>query len=307
MPPTEAFDILGFGVAAIDELLYVKEYPAADSKVRVAHRLRQCGGLTGTALVAAARLGAKCAYVGMLGDDELSREVMAGFAHEGIDVSYRAQVPDARPAHSTIVVDETHRTRTIFASLGGPTGAAPDWPPADLIRAARVLLVDHHGIEGALRAVKIAQETGVNVVADFERNPGGEFDELLARVDHLVISERFAQALTGAKDAPQAVTALWNEHRQAIVVTCGDKGCCYLEKGYDEPFVQPAFTVDVVDTTGCGDVFHGAYSAALAKNLSIADCVQYATAAAALKARVRGGQAGCPSRSDVEAFLQQRF
>jgi sulfofructose kinase len=306
MSAAEAFDILGFGVAAVDELLYVNEYPAADSKVRVAHRLRQCGGLTGTALVAAARLGAKCAYVGMLGDDDLSREVMAGFAREGIDVSHRAKVPDARPAHSTIVVDETHRTRTIFASLGGPAGAVPDWPPADLIRAARVLLVDHHGVEGTLRAVKIAEETGVNVVADFERNPGGEFDKVLRRVDHLVISERFARTLTGAKNAPQAAASLWNDGRKAVVITSGDKGCCYLGKGYDEPIVQPTFPVEVVDTTGCGDVFHGAYAAALARNLPLADCVQYASAAAALKARVRGGQAGCPSRSDVECLLQRR-
>jgi sulfofructose kinase len=297
------FDILGFGVVAVDELLYVAEYPAAESKARVEHRLRQCGGLTGTALVAAARLDARCAYVGMMGEDDLSQEVMDCFEREGIDISHRARNADARPAHSTIIVDEHHRTRTVFASLGGAAGAAPDWPPAELIRAARVLLVDHHGVAGTLRAVRIARESGVKVVADFERHPGGEFEELLGWVDHLVISQKFAEILTGESDPPQAVKALWTNRREAVVVTCGGKGCCSLGKGYDKPFLRPAFPVEVVDTTGCGDVFHGAYAAALAWDWPLEKRLEFASATAALKARVRGGQAGCPMRKEVEAFI----
>jgi sulfofructose kinase len=290
----------------VDELLYVREYPAAESKVRVEHRLRQCGGLTGTALVAAARLGARCAYVGMLGEDDLSREAMEGLAREGIDISQRAKNADARPAHSTIIVDETHRTRTVFASLGGAAGAAPDWPPAELIRSARVLLVDHHGVEGTLRAVRIARENGVQVVADFERRPDGEFDNLLNEVDHLVISQKFAEVLSGESDPDGAIEALWNARREAVVVTCGGQGCRYRGKGYDRPFVQPAFPVEVVDTTGCGDVFHGAYAAALAWDRPLEERIKFASAAAALKARVRGGQAGCPSRQEVEALFGGR-
>jgi sugar/nucleoside kinase (ribokinase family) len=306
MSSPEAFDILGFGVVAVDDLLYVQQYPAAESKVRVSHRLRQCGGLTGTALVAASRLGARCAYVGMLGDDDLSKEALDCFMREGIDISHRARNADARPAHSTIIVDETHRTRTIFASLEAAAGASPDWPPADLIHAARVLLVDHHGVEGTLRAVRIAQEQSVQVVADFERHPGGEFKELLQEVNHLVISQKFAEILTGDSDPPQAAQALWNDRREAVIITCGGKGCCYLGKGYDKPITQPAFSVEAVDTTGCGDVFHGAYAAALAWNLPLAERVQFAAATAALKAQVRGGQAGCPSRQEVETFLKRR-
>lgn len=306
MSSTEAFDILGFGVVAVDDLLYVKQYPAAESKARVEHRLRQCGGLTGTALVAAARLGARCAYVGMLGDDDLSKEVLDCFAREGIDISHYARNPDAQPAHSTIVVDETHQTRTIFASLGGAAGAATDWPPADLIRASRVLLVDHHGIEGTLRAVRIARKNNVQVVADFERHPGGVFDELLREIDHLVISQKFAQFLTGESDPIQAAHALWNDRRSAVVITCGEKGCCFLEKNYERPLTQPAFPVKVLDTTGCGDVFHGAYAAALAWNRPLAERVKIASATASLKAQVRGGQSGCPTWEEVEEFLKSR-
>ena len=304
VPPR--FDILGFGAVAVDELLFVDEYPAAEQKVRVRRRLRQCGGLTGTALVAAARLGARCAYVGLLGDDELSQEVAACLAREGIDLTHCVRRPDARPAHSTIIVDQRRRTRTIFASLEGAIGPDPGLPEADLIRSASVLLVDHHGLEGTLRAVRIGRDGGVHVVADLERDPGPPFEEVLGLVDHLVLSERFARQLTGRDNPAGAAAALWCPDRRAVVVTCGGAGCWYLgpEEGRRARHC-PAFPVEVADTTGCGDVFHGAYAAALARGMDLQSRVEYASGAAALKATRRGGQAGIPDRLTLEAFLAE--
>ncbi|MGA2797093.1 MAG: PfkB family carbohydrate kinase [Thermoguttaceae bacterium] len=302
---TPIFDILGFGAVAVDDLLYVDEYPPAESKVRVRHRLRQCGGLTGTALVAAARLGASCAYVGLLGNDELSKYVLDCFAREGIDAIHCVRRAKARPAHSTIIVDEHQKTRTIFASLAGEIGADAQSPPAELIRSARVILVDHHGLEGAIRAAGIARESGVAVVADFERKPDGNFAELLSLVDHLVISARFAAELTGKNEPEQATSALWTAKRRAVVVTCGARGSWLLAQDFKKPLHCQAHPVKVIDTTGCGDVFHGAYSAALARGKSPVECVELASAAAALKATKRGGQAGCPTLQSVEEFLQR--
>jgi len=292
-PP--AFDILGLGAVAVDDLLYVDEYPAADSKVHLQGRRRQCGGNTATALVAAARLGARCAYVGMLGDDELSRFVIDNFRHEGVDVEHRVRRGDARPFYSTIIVDQKHHTRTIFASPDGVTGAHLSQPPAELIRAAAVLLVDHHGIEGTLRAVQIARQNGVGVVADFERDPGEPFDELLPLVDHLIVSHDFARELTGTNDPAQAAEKLWTATRRAVVVTCGKDGCWYLGAGCGRGVQHSAaFPVEVVDTTGCGDVFHGAYASALAGGLGLPERIALASATAAMKATQPGGQAGCP-------------
>ncbi len=301
-----AVDVLGFGAVAVDDLLYVDEYPAAEQKVRVRHRQRQCGGLTGTALVAAARLGAKTGYAGMLGEDELSAVIADCFAREGIDLAHAVRRPDALPAHSTIIVDQTRATRTIFASLDGAIGADPKLPPAEVIRSARVLLIDHHGLEGTLRAVRIAGDSGVAVVADFERDPGPPFGELRELVDHLIVSERFARQMSGASDAPAAAAQLWNANRRAVVVTCGASGCWYMCDGGDAAEHLPAFGVEVVDTTGCGDVFHGAYAAGLAEDLAIHQCVELASATAALKATRRGGQAGIPCRETVSKFLRQQ-
>ncbi len=280
------------------------EYPPADSKVQVRRHERQCGGLTGTALVASARLGARCAYVGMLGEDELSQIILDNFAREGIDTAYAPRCLDARPGHSVIIVDRRAKTRTVFSHVAGRMGADPLLPDADLIRAAKVLLVDHHGLEGTIRAARIAQAAGVAVVADFERDPGPPFADLLGLVGHLVVSERFALALTGRPDVSRAAESLWCAHREAVVVTCGASGGWYLDSTTNlASRHSPAFTVHVVDTTGCGDVFHGAYAAALAEGRPLAERVARASAVAALKATREGGQAGIPLQDAVEAFL----
>jgi sugar/nucleoside kinase (ribokinase family)/adenylate kinase family enzyme len=299
------FDILGFGAIAVDDLLYVEAYPPAESKVRVQKRLRQCGGQTGTALVAAARMHARCAYVGVLGNDELSQFVAESFGREGVAFDLAARNPDARPAHSTIIVDQTHKTRTIFASLDGEIGADANLPSESRIRAARVILVDHHGLPGTLRAVQIARTHGVSVVADFERCPGPPFDEILNAVDHLILSARFATQRTGLDDPKDAAQALWNANRQAVVVTCGSAGAWFLDKtpGAMAPLHMPAFRVEPIDTTGCGDVFHGVYAACLAERKPLAERVRWASAAAAIKATQPGGQAGIPTREQIEAFL----
>jgi len=307
MSPPPRFDVLGIGVVAVDDLLYVDEYPRADSKVQVRRRCRQCGGLTGTALVAAARLGSRCAYAGMLGDDELSRFVIDRFTQEGIDLNHRVRRSDAWPGYSTIIVEQRRKTRTIFSSIDGAVGADPSRPDAELIRAAGALLVDHHGLEGTIRAATIARQSGVGVVADLERDPGPPFDRLLALVDHLIISERFARELTVAEDPAEAVVKLWSDDRQAVVVTCGASGCWY--RGPEPDAVArhvPAFPVEAVDTTGCGDVFHGAYASALASGRDLHGRIVIASAVAALKAIKPGGQAGCPTLREVNDFLAER-
>jgi sugar/nucleoside kinase (ribokinase family) len=301
------WDILGLGCVAVDDLLYVPSYPPADAKVRVRRRERQCGGLTATALVAAARLGARCAFAGVLGTDEDSQFVVDCFRREGIDVRNLLRRPDARPIHSTIIVDESRLTRNIFFDLTGSVGAAPDFPPAEVIRAARILYVDHYGIEGMTRAAQIARAAAIPVVADLERNEWPGFDDLLALVDHLIVSRDFATRLTGTTDPAIALSRLWTAQRQVVAITYGPEGCWYLEAADpNRARHQPAFAVRAVDPTGCGDVFHGAYAAALVRGLDVAARLRFATAAAALKATQAGGQAGIPTRAATEAFLQAR-
>ncbi|MBN2578726.1 MAG: hypothetical protein JXB10_07010 [Pirellulales bacterium] len=302
----QTIDVLGLGYAAVDELIYVDAYPVADTKSQVRRRERQCGGLTATALAAAARLGCRCAYAGTLGEEEDSRFVIEQFRKDNIDLSFLRRRADAHPVRSCIIVDSLRHTRTIFCDTIGVVGPERDWPPEATILAARVLLVDDCGIPGMIRAAQIARNAGIPVVADFDNANQALFPELLALIDHLILSWKFASDKTGIKDPAAAAEALWTSERRAVVVTCGQKGCWYVADG--EPGIsrhQPALTVNAVDTTGCGDVFHGAYAAAVIHERDIADAVRFATVAAGLKALNRGGQAGIPTRDEVQARMAE--
>jgi sulfofructose kinase len=299
------YDVLGCGVIAVDDLLFVDAYPPADEKTRVAHSERQGGGLTATALIAAARLGSQCAYAGALGSDPLSQFAIERFEAEGVDVTHLCHRPDARPGHSIIVVGHEGGTRNIFYSGDGVVACASDWPPEEVVLSARVLFVDSAGLEGQVRVATIARRAGIPVVADLEGGDSPLLRELMGLVDHLIIPVAFARALTGEADAEAATRALLAMREGVVVVTDGAVGAWFGEGTGSEASHQPAFQVDVVDTTGCGDVFHGAYASALARGLGLDDRVRFAAAVAAIKATRRGGQSGIPDRPTVEAFLQQ--
>jgi sugar/nucleoside kinase (ribokinase family) len=295
-------DVLGLGAVAVDDLLYVERYPPADAKARVLRRERHGGGLTATALVAAARLGARCAYAGVLGDDELSHHAARTLEAEHIDLTHLKHDLAARPVYSTIVIDSARHSRNIFFDLNGVVGAAPDWPPVEVIQASRVLFVDYLGLPGMLRAAQIARAAGRPIVADLEAGAAS----LMDLVDHLILAWEFARTLTGAATPAAAALALWTDQRQVVAITDGDQGCWYVAaEAPGEPRHQPAFPVAVVDTNGCGDVFHGAYAAALARELPVAERFRWAAAAAALKATRPGGQAGAPTLSELTHFLEE--
>jgi sugar/nucleoside kinase (ribokinase family) len=301
------WDVLALGNVAVDDLLYVPAYPPPDTKTRIARSQRQCGGLAATALVAAARLGARCAYAGVLGDNELSHFVEAALRSEGIEISHVVRHDDALPTHSTIIVDVANGTRNIFFEARGRCGADETRPGAEIIRSARVLLIDPWGEAGMLRAAKLARENEIAVVADIERDDFDAFAELFALADHPILSQEFALQLTGASTPEAAARAVWNETRHTVVVTCGEAGGVAISREYSdlEPRRYPSFPVKVVDTTGCGDVFHGAYAAALAQGCGVAERLRMAAAAAALKATRAGGQAGIPMRAALQEFLSQ--
>ncbi len=302
--PATTVDVLGLGATAVDHLIYVPTYPPPNVKSSVLRSERQCGGLTATALVAAARLGARCAYAGRLGRDDASQFVAATLQREGIDLSPLVVCDDAGPIRSTIIVGTDRGTRNIFPEHPALCGAHPDLPPAGVIRSARALFVDHVGVEGMIRAAQIARAAGIPVVSDVERDlPGCR--ELLALVDHVVMSWEFAHTLTGADSPTEAVRRLWTADRALVAVTCGEDGCYFSEDGRSVHH-QPAFRVEVVDTTGCGDVFHGAYCAALVKGMNAAERIRFASAAAALKATQPGGQAGAPTLERTLRFLGGR-
>src|SRR4051812_48809180 len=146
------FDVLGLGCAAVDDILYVDQCPPADAKIHVLRRERHCGGLTATALVAASRLGAKCAFAGTLGFDDGSDFVLQTFRREGVNVKHAVRRQNAAPVLSVIIVDEKRGTRNIFALIKHSRGADAKLPARKVIESSRVLFIDYFGAAGNIRA-----------------------------------------------------------------------------------------------------------------------------------------------------------
>jgi sugar/nucleoside kinase (ribokinase family) len=299
---TTGWDILGIGIVAVDDLLYVERFPQPDTKNPIIERRRQGGGPTATALVAASRLGARVAYCSVLGDDELSCFSIAELEHEGVDCAPVIRREGTRPYYAIVIVDRTTGLRTILYTGEGVVHPTAAEISADLVTGCRVLLMDGYVAGTALGAVELAQARGIPVVADIEAVPDAATAEFFRRADHLIISIELGRQVTGEQEPAAMVTSLAGSGRACCAVTVGAAGCWYAGRGGPVRHF-PAFTVPVVDTTGCGDVFHGAYAAAIARGESIDRAIAVATAAAGLKATRPGGRTGIPDWPTVERFL----
>ncbi len=296
------WDVLGFGTAAVDELLAVGSFPVPDRKSTLLSVERQGGGQTATALVAAARQGVRTAFCCQLGMDELSLFSLAELEKEGVDCSPCIRLSHGRPYHSFIIVDRSKNTRTILHQIGNII------PPLDaitpeLLGRTRLLILDDNMQQAAVHVARLAQVAGVPVVADLDLDGLPVTADLLPLVDHLIVGSAFARHVSGEEQEPKMAAALGSRERACCVVTAGSRGCWYTCHGSPVHHV-PAFSVNVLDTTGCGDVFHGAYAAALARGESVPHAIVLASATAALKAKQPGGRQGIPGLAEVETFLK---
>jgi ribokinase len=135
------------------------------------------------------------------------------------------------------------------------------------------------------------REAGGLVMLDAERVKDGTLD-LLPLCDVQIVSEQFGRQATGEDDPAQAARALHARYGNLAVVTAGERGSWCV--GWGEAFHTPAFRVNVVDTTGAGDVFHGGFLYGLLKDWPLRHVARFASAMAALKCRSAGGRAGIP-------------
>lgn len=296
------WDVLGLGVATVDDLLYVDDFPMSDAKMEIRGEQRQGGGLTATALVAAARNGARTAYLGVLGDDELSRYTISELAREGVDCSTVSRRADARPVHARIIVETGNGHRTILFTRAGSVSPSEEEVNAALARKPRVLLVDPVHGDIIVQAVNRAQAAGIPVVADVENILPRAAEHLLAHADHLIIGVEAGRRATGLEAPAEIAAALGDASRACCVITAGEQGSWHSERGGPAVHI-PALPVVPVDTTGCGDVFHGVYAAAIARDESIGQAIRSATVAAGLKATKHGGRAGIPDRVTIDRTL----
>lgn len=303
MPPPE-FDILGLGTISVDDLVYVERYPPPDRKAMILRERRALGGQVATALAAASRLGARCAYAGALGQDELSAAALGGLRAHGVDCRFVRAIASSGPVHSIIIIDESAKTRNIFFDMSRMTPLPRPDIGDNLVGSARVLLIDQLDPPAMVCAAECAHALRVPVIMDMEWVDAPAIEVMMSLADHLLVPHDFAAAYTGLTTNEEIVSALNRSRRACTAVTCGAEGCYYLTADSTTPVRHlPAVPVATVETTGCGDVFHGAYAMALAAGQPAVECLRFAAAAAAAFAARPGGWEHLPTLSDVNQLV----
>jgi sulfofructose kinase len=288
-------NILLAGQAVLDFIFEVEELPTKPEKYRASAAQIIGGGCAANAAVAVERLGGQAFIATRVGGDPVGQTIADGLAAEGVNIDNLFRADDGNSSYSAISVDR-HGDRQIVNLRGTGLGDPLDWTLPERIDA---VLADTRWEAGATQALTLARERGIPGVLDGE-SPIPQ--ALAALASHVVFSMQGIAHFTGDSAVGAALAVAAHRLPGWVAVTDGGNGTYHWKDG--SVVHTPAFRVHVVDTLGAGDVFHGAFTLALAEGLDEGAAIRFASATAALKCTRRGGRAGTPSRAEVAALLR---
>lgn len=298
MPPPRR--IIAIGHAALDRIYRIQAFPPQPAKVRALEHIEVGGGMAANAAVTVVRLGGKVELWSRVGDDLAGQTIKAGLRAEKVDVRYVQAFEGARSSTSAIIVDDRGE-RLIVGQRDTAIPSGTSWLPLERVKEAHCVVGDVRWLEGLRSVFARAREDGVPTVLDADLGAREVMPELLALADYAIFSgpalREFVQAGTD-EERLEHVMSLGPLH---VGVTLGAQG--YLWRERDRNGRVPAQWVDVVDTTGAGDAFHGAFALMLAEGKPTPECARIATAVAAMKCTRLGSRAGLPTRAELDAFL----
>jgi len=295
-------DFIGLGFCSNDYLCILPYIPI-DSKVQMLSYEVQGGGPAGTATVAAARLGMSTAFVGAIGDDDAGKRILSDFNSEDVDTHFLKVRENSCSPIAYCWIEQKTGNRSVAWTRGAIRELQAGDIDEELIRNAKILHLDGHNPVGALQACKIAKANHVLINLDAGTMRDG-IKPLIEYADILISSEEFACAYSGESDLEKALIKMKEIGALVTGVTMGSKGSMIYDNG---EFIRcPAFPVkNVVDTTGCGDVFHTGFGVRYLETKDLLDCQRFGAAVSALKCGKIGGRAGIPTRIAVEEFLRK--
>lgn len=296
------FDLLCLGGAAVDWVLRVPRLPRSDEKLTAALAGRFPGGLVGNAACAAARLGLRVAWSGLLGDDEGGKLLLQSFYDFGVNVE-AAEIGKERLSDFTVVLLEPDGCRTIL--VVNPGHALPPLSDrlVDFIVQARMVYTVPWSKEWLTELVHLCQHFDVPLALDVETTASKSLDGDLANLSGVAVLFCSQASLQTANKDPESMIVYWLEQGVGqVVVTQGSAGAWVYT--IQNRWYHPAFSVPVVDTTGAGDCFHAAYLTALLEGKPPEESLRFASAAAALAVQHLGTREGLPSRDEVMGFLK---
>ena len=257
--------------------------------------------MAANAALAMTRLGARVRFIGAVGNDDAGRLVRRQLGDEGLDLGYLQEIAGARTSASAIIVD-SNGDRQIFNHLGNALSLA-QVPDDTVFEGCDAVLVDPRWPAGARAALTWARRKHRLAVFDADVAPLADLTSLVPLAQWAVFSEPGLAVWAADMPHDAALRRALAQGVEHAVVTLGQNGA--LHASADTMTQLPAFAVQAVDTTGAGDVFHGALTLALARGLPTHDAFTYGSAAAAIKCTRSGGIRGAPRAAEVDDFLHR--
>ena len=294
------FEVVGMGLNAVDWIVYVPTFPQRNSKVQIESFRRLAGGQVATAMALCGRYGLKARYIGRVGDDEIGKFSLSSLECEPMDISLVEVIAGASSQYAIIVVDPEGQ-RTILWDRDSSLSYRVDEIQPEWISAGQILHLDGHDEAASIQCAEWASQAGMKICLDVDKVQSRTGD-LLALTDFALPSETFARQFTGASDWREALLGVAEVSRGFTAITRDHNGCAALWN--DEIYEVPSFEVEAVDSTGAGDVFHGAFIYAVFQEWSVWDCLRFANAAGALSCTRPGARGGIPTVEEVEKLLK---
>ena len=280
--------VLCVGQAVQDFVFSVDAMPSRAEKHRAHAFDSMGGGPAATAAVTVARLGGDALIAARLGDDEIAGLIAAELESYGVDCRLLRRFAKHRSSLSAVIMDEAGE-RLIVNYLDPDLPADPAWLPTPLGLEVEAVLTDTRWAEGAESMLNAARIAGLPAVLDADK-PITLDSPLLKAASHVAFSAEGLADCTGLEDPAQGLALVGQRTDAWLCVTLGADGV-WVQAGDGKQHV-PAFKVAVKDTLGAGDVWHGAFTLALAEGESEGAAVHFANAAAALKTQRPGGRRG---------------
>jgi sulfofructose kinase len=289
------------GIAVLDRVYMFEHLPLTPGK-HIARGYRENGGgMAATAAIAIAALGGTAHWIGRLGADATGETLLTWLHRLNVNTEGTAIVPGGQSPSAGITLDaQGERVLAVYPGANLPDDAPI---PEAALHGAGAVLADPRWVGGAERIFAMGRARGLPRVLDAELSPPAILHRLAPQADHVIFSERGLVDFTAIADPEAGLADAARKLDATIAVTLGARGSLWWREGHAVPL--PAPRVQARDTTGCGDVFHGAYALGLAEGMPVMDAARFATAAAAIKATIANGWNGMPDRAAVMAMLQE--
>ncbi|NLO09616.1 MAG: carbohydrate kinase family protein [Clostridiales bacterium] len=294
------YDIIGLGTPVKDLLITIDDMPVRDSAIMINDYSSQGGGKVSTAMVAAARLGAKVSMCGVVGSDSKGEFIIEDFKRHGIDVSHMVIDEGKTSVYCLCIAEKETQTRRFFGKAGTARMLALEDMDYDYLKSAKIIHVES-GNNVIRNAVEFAKKEGVTVSIDAD-NYTEEIENMEHLIDIFIASEFYYKKRFPSLSHEEGLACLAEKGCKIAIFTLGSRGCVGLYN--NEYFSFPAFTgLNIIDTTGAGDVFHGAYLSAYLKGIDPKECARVASAVSAIKCTRIGGRSGIPDWDMTRSFL----